>query len=175
MKSVNGVVGNNDYFIPIGGYIKEDTYGIANYYFAFVCQFIHSGPIHLLLNMTGLYYISIQIKGNQSAFKSFTAYILGIIFVGAGLLLFAEDDIVYLGNSGAICALAGLWTFHGLYKKGKKAKEEIESLTFLIIASIMIPPISLLMHMSGIIAGGVFLLFEIIFCKFRKIIIRSLF
>ena len=173
MAYVNGMAESKDYIISIGGYIRGDTHDTANYYFAFICQFFHSGPIHLLLNMVGLYYVSIQIKDKQSALKAFIAYILGIILVGVGLLLFAEDDIFYLGNSGAICSLIGLWVFNGLYKEGKKAKEEIETLTLLIISSLMIPPISFLMHMSGIIAGGVFLLFEITFCRFKKSIFRS--
>jgi len=80
-----------------------------------------------------------------------------MIIVSLALLVFAKEEILYIGSSGAIAALLGAQMIH-LYlsgdKRNKAAAIEV-SLLFLVL-TIVIPHISTLMHLAGFIVGLVF-------------------
>ena len=149
--NINQSVETTDYLVK-WGYYKNN---LNNYCALFTCQFIHSGSIHLIGNVVSMYYVARKLVYCQSSLNSFIIYLFGIIFVALGLFLFARENIVYIGNSGAICDLFGSWLFYGIKKSDMKKfhKEQIEVISFIIISSIIIPFISLLMHLSGLITG----------------------
>ena len=75
-----------DYLMSIGAYRQTDIKTVYDYYTLFTSQFIHSGPLHLITNMLGLYHVTQKLVHMQSSLYSLIIYILGIVFVAIGLL-----------------------------------------------------------------------------------------
>lgn len=170
IESSNNAIRDSYYLFSIGAFRKGSLNNISDMYRIFTCQFIHSGFLHLFLNMSCLFLLTKNLKRNISSLSTFVIYCIALIVVGVSLTLFGRGSVVYVGNSGAICALSSAGLIYGINtkKKIKLLKNEIETILIIIISSIILPEISLTMHLSGLLAGAI-TAEVIIFLKSKKV------
>lgn len=157
IESSNNAIRDSSYLFSIGAFRRGSLNNIFDVYRIFTCQFIHNGFLHLFLNMSCLFLLTKNLKKNISSLIMFIIYFIALIVVGVSLPLFGGEDVVYVGNSGAICALssAGLIYAINAKKKIRLLKSEIETILFIIISSIILPGISLGMHLVGLLSGPI--------------------
>ena len=165
------VVSQTDWFDydlqSIAGFIGGQKIHISSLWKSITTQWLHDSVYHLLVNVIVLLYLSHELQKYNSSKKNFLIYLSGMIIVSLALLVFAKEEILYIGSSGAIAALLGAQMIH-LYlsgdKRNKAAAIEV-SLLFLVL-TIVIPHISTLMHLAGFIVG---LVFELLYSRKRSV------
>ena len=155
------VVSQTDWFDydlqSVAGFIGGQKIHISSLWKSITTQWLHDSVYHLLVNVIALLYLSHELQKYNSTKKNFLIYISGMTFVALALLVFANEEILYIGNSGAITGLLGAQMIQ-LYLSGDKRHKAnaIEVSLLFLGLTIVIPHISTLMHLSGFIVGLVF-------------------
>lgn len=147
---------DSEYFYSIGGFQRGNN--IYELWRALSCQFIHSGFFHLFTNMISLFYVVKELNKYESEIKIFLSYLFSLIVVAVALIIFAKNNLVYIGNSGAVFGLYATLFFNKIKEKKKlsQCKSEIEIIILMIGLSVVIPSVSILMHLSGFVGGLIF-------------------
>lgn len=154
VEYANGDIRNNDYFYSIGGFRYSNNVTLDILRRSIMCQFIHQGFWHLSINTISFIILVKELKRSKSTLYIIGIYIWGLAIVAGTLICFGREGITYLGNSGAIYALLGSYLYIN-YIKGRKGKidKEGRDFIFIIIITSLLPNISILMHLSGILSG----------------------
>lgn len=131
-------------------------------------QFIHINIFHLFMNMATLIYLNNTLSKIQSPIYNFLIYCFGIGCVAISLYYLPIPGFTYIGNSGAVSALLGSIFINTLIKGKKQEKFKIVETTIVfIILSFIVPNVSQLMHISGLISGIVAQIVILLFIKNR--------
>lgn len=72
-------------------------------------QFLHQGPMHLLSNMLGLYFLGPEVERGLGTNRFFTLYFLSGILGGLGWSLLAPDWHSCVGASGSVFGILGAY------------------------------------------------------------------
>ena len=165
------VVSETDWFDydlqSIAGFMRGQEISVSGLWKSITTQWLHDSVYHLLVNVIALLYLSHELRKYNSIKKNFLIYISGMIFVCFALLVFAKEEILYLGSSGAIAALLGSQMIHLYLSDDKRHKANAIEVSLLFLGlTIVIPHISILMHLAGFIVG---LVFELICSRKRSV------
>ena len=165
------VVSETDWFDydlqSIAGFMRGQEISVNGLWKSITTQWLHDSVYHLLVNVIVLLYLSHELRKYNSIKKNFLIYISGMIFVCFALLVFAKEEILYLGSSGAIAALLGSQMIHLYLSDDKRHKADAIEVSLLFLGlTIVIPHISILMHLAGFIVG---LVFELICSRKRSV------
>src|SRR5690554_5160807 len=91
----------------IAGFMGGQEISVSGLWKSITTQWLHDSVYHLLVNVIALLYLSHELQKYNSTKKNFLIYISGMIIVSLALLVFAKEEILYLGSSGAIAAFLG--------------------------------------------------------------------
>jgi rhomboid protease GluP len=124
-------------------------------------MFLHSGFIHLALNMISLYFLGSFVEVAFGRSRYLALYLLGGIAGGLAYLYFGAFDVPAVGASGAIFALLG-GIFGYSLRRGTFSWQNpvIRQLLILLALNLYIgfsvPNISNTAHLGGLAGGAVF-------------------
>jgi rhomboid protease GluP len=124
-------------------------------------MFLHSGFIHLALNMISLYFLGSFVEEAFGRGRYLALYLLGGIAGGLAYLYFGAFDVPAVGASGAIFALLG-GIFGYSLRRGTFSWQNpvIRQLLILLALNLYIgfsvPNISNTAHLGGLAGGAVF-------------------
>jgi membrane associated rhomboid family serine protease len=113
--------------------------------------FLHLGPIHLALNMLALLVFGSELERALGRWRYLAVYLVSILGGAAAIQLFTLSPVA--GASTAIWGLMG--AFAVLMVARKQDLRGIATLVALnVVISVVIPGISLVGHIGGLIAGA---------------------
>ena len=118
--------------------------------------FLHSGLIHLIVNMVSLYSLGRFIEYVMGPWRMLLVYSLSLVVSGLGVVYFSPPAVATLGASGAIFGLFGA-LFAAGFKLGRPGmqlvRDNIGILLLNLIMTFSIPVISKAAHVAGLIGG----------------------
>jgi membrane associated rhomboid family serine protease len=123
------------------------------YYRLFTSMFLHYGVTHILFNMLALYYVGPVLERMLGPVRFLVVYIVG--GVGGSVLVFVAGSVGQLaaGASGAIFGLFGA-LFVVLRQQRLDPRGVISLVAINLVLGFVIPNVSVLGHVGGLIAGG---------------------
>ncbi len=149
---------------PIGNIIYN--YGVGNHYLIqqgeywrlFTSIFLHAGIGHIVFNSFSLILFAPALEQMLGKFKFLFAYFFtGVAANILSLFANAESMNYYLGASGAIYGLFGLYMFMVLFEKKLIDPQSAKVITVIIVIGIIMtfirPGIDITGHLFGFIAG----------------------
>lgn len=122
---------------------------------AIFTQFLHVDILHLLVNVVGLNFFVYRLCKYISWNHIISVYLISLILTGVALILFAEENRGYLGNSGALLAIFGLWFVIPTGKIDEK-NEKFSEFVAIVGSTVFFVNISWIMHISGLIIGIIY-------------------
>jgi membrane associated rhomboid family serine protease len=115
--------------------------------------FIHINPIHILMNMVALWVIGRDLERVLGPLRFGIVYLLGVLGGNVAVFVFSAPNAQEAGASTGVFALMG-----GLlvivYRLKVNASQVIGLIVVNLIISLVIPGISLLGHVGGLITGA---------------------
>ena len=136
----------------------------------FTGAFLHSGLIHIGVNMISLWSLGRFIEFAMGSWKTLLVYVASIIFSGLGVVFLSAPCVPTLGASGAIFGLFGALFAIGL-KLGKPGMDLVQAnlgiLVLNLIITFTVPAISWQAHVAGLVGG--FLLTALIYFPPRRL------
>ena len=137
----------------------------------FTAQFMHFSFFHYLCNIWFYGLLLKELKNNYCFLQIVFTEIISMIFVAAALLLFAQSEQYYAGFSGIVLGLYSLLMMQKILNENNNSERWgliVDGIVFVII-SIIMPNVSILMHIAGMIAGIIcYFLFEILISHKNK-------
>lgn len=119
----------------------------------FTSGFLHYGPIHLLVNMFALWIIGRDMELVLGRLRFSVVYLLSLLGGAIAVFLFGDLDAPVAGASGAVFGLMG-----GIAVAVLRLKLDVRQALVLIgvniAISFIIPNISLLGHLGGLVVGA---------------------
>lgn len=115
--------------------------------------FLHFGLIHLAVNMLSLLFLGTDLEKALGVARYTALYLVAALFGGAAVALFAEPLTQTVGASGAVFGLLGAAAVF-IRSRGGDLRP---LLTLLVINGLisLLPGISLLGHVGGLVGGAV--------------------
>ena len=118
--------------------------------------FLHSGLLHIFLNMYALYIIGPQLESFFGSMKFLLIYLFSAV-MGALLSVSFLGDNISLGASGAIFGLFGALLYFGYYYRvylGNTLTSQVGPIILInFLISFMIPGIDIYAHLGGLVGG----------------------
>jgi membrane associated rhomboid family serine protease len=115
--------------------------------------FLHVNPIHILTNMVALWIIGRDMERVLGSLRFSIVYLVGLLGGSVAVFVFGQFDQPEAGASGAVFALMG-----GLlvlvYKLKLNPGQVIGLIAVNLVISVVIPGISLLGHVGGLVTGA---------------------
>lgn len=114
--------------------------------------FLHFGPIHLLLNMLALLIFGSELERQMGRWRFLGLYVVSLLGGAVTIQLFAPVNALTAGASTAIYGLLG-----GLGVLMIVTKQDLRGLITLLAINIVIsllPGVSLVGHLGGLVAGA---------------------
>jgi membrane associated rhomboid family serine protease len=115
--------------------------------------FLHIGPIHLLFNMMALWVLGRDVETVLGRGRFLALYLISLLGGAAAVMLFYAPDESVAGASGAVFGLMG-----GLAVVLKRlrvpAGQVIGLIMVNVVISVLIPGISLIGHLGGLVVGA---------------------
>lgn len=137
-----------------------------------ITQFVHLEFLHLLSNIVFAFYINKEASKYISSKRKIVVAIVGGISVACSLIIFAQVGIEYVGASGWLGAVMGATLVASIISQGNKITSDNKDLVYMsllfVILSVIVPTISILMHVSGFLSG-VLIQFICEYIKLRKV------
>ena len=128
---------------------------LGEWYRVITGGFLHSGLLHLGLNMVALWFLGQLLEPALGSSRYGVLYAAGLVGGSFGALLL-EPDTITVGASGAIYALLGA-AFTGMRARG--ADPFANGIGGLLVINLLItfaiPGISIGGHLGGLVAGGI--------------------
>jgi membrane associated rhomboid family serine protease len=118
----------------------------------FSAAFLHFGPLHLVLKMLGLLVFGSELERALGRWRFLAVYILSLLGGAVTLQLFSSPDATAAGASTAIYGLLGAFGALMVYRR-----QDLRGLINLLVINIVIsllPGISLVGHIGGLVAGA---------------------
>ena len=141
----------------------------GEYYRLFTAMFLHSSLTHLIANMFSLWQIGSFLEGGISPIKFLLLYFISGLF-GSFFSIFFQDNILSVGESGAIFGLIGaLLSWSLLKKQWSIVRIVMLNLILNIFITLSIPNIDSFGHLGGFLAG--FLLGFLFFSTGPKVVL----
>lgn len=127
-------------------------------------SFFHGNGIHLILNMATLLSLN-KIFMNKLKLSNFIMLtVFSFLFVTLVLSFFSEHSVI--GFSGILCGYLGYWTCIDFFEN--KSINGILEVIIIVWFTFLIPNISILGHIAGLIAGLCFWIIQFLTVKVRK-------
>ena len=115
--------------------------------------FLHVGPFHLLLNMLALLVFGTELEKALGRWRFLALYFLSILGGAAAIQLFGNPFAPVAGASTALYGLlGGLGVL--LVSRRQDLRGLITLLVINILISVLVPNISILGHLGGLVAGA---------------------
>jgi membrane associated rhomboid family serine protease len=115
--------------------------------------FLHVNPIHILMNMFALWVIGRDFERLMGPLRFTAIYFLGVLGGNVAVFVFGDVNAPEAGASGAVFALMG-----GLlvlvYRLKVNPSQVIGLIVVNLVISVVIPGISLLGHVGGLVTGA---------------------
>ena len=128
--------------------------GEGEYYRIITGGLLHSGIIHLGLNMLALYFLGSLLEGAIGAWRFAGIFIVSLIGGSLGALILSPDDLT-VGASGAVF---GLMAAAFLEARERGLDDVASQIGFYVVINLVftfsIPNISIGGHLGGLLAGG---------------------
>lgn len=149
---------------------SEDTYTLYKFgalfknavvngeYFRIIASaFLHIGVVHLALNMYALNIIGKQIESFYGKYKFLIIYFFSAIIGSFMSLIFAAENTISAGASGAIFGLLGAMLYFGFYFRSYFGNSLIKQIGLIILLNLaigfMTPSIGNAAHIGGLLGG----------------------
>lgn len=114
--------------------------------------FLHVGPLHIAFNMLALWIIGRDVEGVLGRGRFLAVYLVSLLGGSATVMLFQPDSQV-AGASGAVFGLMGALAVV-LRRLQAPAGQVIGLIVVNIVLSVVIPNISLVAHLGGLVVGA---------------------
>ena len=150
--------GNLERVLQVGSLFPAAVLQGGQWWRIFTSAFLHSGLIHIGVNMLSLWYLGRFIEMVLGPWRMFVVYMLSLVASGLGVVFFSPPYVPTIGASGAIFGLFGALFAVG-FKLGRPGMELVRAnvgiLVLNLIITFTIPAISWQAHVSGLLAGFV--------------------
>jgi len=134
--------------VLFGPYISE----LNEYWRLLTSGFLHSDPIHLLLNMVGVWFLGQLLEPALGAVKYVAMYVASL-FAGAAGALLLDPGAATVGASGAVFGLLGA----AFFLSGARGNEQMRrTIGIILVLNLLLsfrPGISLGGHLGGLVGG----------------------
>lgn len=155
LTSAGAVKGVDTYRIPSTGVTFQVASGVADgeYYRLFTSMFLHYGIAHLALNMFALWVLGRNLEGALGPVRYLVLYLVAGLGGSVATYVFTPAAEA-AGASGAIYGLfAALFIL--LRRLGRDTSAVISVIVINLVFSFVVPGISIVAHLGGLITGGV--------------------
>jgi membrane associated rhomboid family serine protease len=116
--------------------------------------FLHIGPIHLLFNMIALWVLGRDLEIVLGRGRFLAVYLISLLGGSAAVMLFSVPNQAVAGASGAVFGLMGGLAVV-LRRLRVPAGQVVGLIVVNLVISVVIPGISLLGHLGGLVVGAV--------------------
>jgi membrane associated rhomboid family serine protease len=116
--------------------------------------FLHIGPIHLLFNMIALWVLGRDLEIVLGRGRFLAVYLIALLGGSAAVMLFSAPNQAVAGASGAVFGLMGGLAVV-LRRLRVPAGQVVGLIVVNLVISVLIPGISLLGHLGGLVVGAV--------------------
>lgn len=129
--------------------------GVVNgdYYRLLTSMFLHYGIFHLLLNMYALWIVGGALEPLLGRARFLSLYLISGIGGGVATYLFAGQETISAGASGAVFGL-----FAAFYILMRRLGRDTSMITMVLIVNLvltfLVPNISIWGHLGGLVTGG---------------------
>lgn len=114
--------------------------------------FVHVNPIHILMNMVALYIIGRDLERVLGPLRFAAVYLLGVLGGDIAVFVFGQPDSPVAGASTGVFALMG-GLLVVVYRLKLNPGQVIGLIVVNLVISVVIPGISLLGHVGGLVTG----------------------
>ena len=145
----------DNYRSPVFDALSQWPYGVSlfgEWWRVFTSAFLHSGPVHLALNMLALIVFGPEFEARVGRWRYLVIYLLSAVGAAAGIQLFGDPDVAVAGASGAIYGLMGALAVLMLSQR-----QDVRGVFTLLAVNVvfsLLPGISLLGHIGGLLTGA---------------------
>ncbi len=115
--------------------------------------FLHIGPIHLLFNMLALWVLGRDMEAVLGRGRFLAVYLVSLLGGAAAVMLFYGPDVPVAGASGAVFGMMGGLAVV-LRRMNAPAGQVIGLIVVNVVISVVIPGISLIGHLGGLVVGA---------------------
>ncbi|WP_308282852.1 rhomboid family intramembrane serine protease [Pseudonocardia nigra] len=115
--------------------------------------FLHIGPIHLLFNMMALWVLGRDMETVLGRGRFLAVYLVALLGGAAAVMLFYAPNQMVAGASGAVFGLMGGLAVV-LRRMRVPAGQVIGLIVVNVVISVVIPGISLIGHLGGLVVGA---------------------
>ncbi len=115
--------------------------------------FLHIGPIHLLFNMMALWVLGRDVETVLGRGRFLAVYLISLLGGAVAVMLFSAPNQAVAGASGAVFGLMGGLAVV-LRRLRAPAGQVIGLIAVNIVISVVIPGISILGHLGGLVVGA---------------------
>jgi membrane associated rhomboid family serine protease len=115
--------------------------------------FLHIGAIHLLFNMMALWVLGRDLETVLGRGRFLAVYVIALLGGAAAVMLFYEPNQAVAGASGAVFGLMGGLAVV-LRRLRVPAGQVIGLIVVNVVISVLIPGISLIGHLGGLVVGA---------------------
>jgi len=117
--------------------------------------FLHSGPLHLLMNMFLLWLLAKELEGALGHLNFLLCYVVSVLGGGLGVMLLSPDAPT-LGASGGVFGLMGALVVLQLRARQNPWNTGLGGLVAInLVITFTLPGISVGGHVGGLVAGAV--------------------
>jgi membrane associated rhomboid family serine protease len=116
--------------------------------------FLHSGPVHIGLNMLVLYLLGRELEPLLGWLRFTAVYLVSLLGGGASVLLFGDENVPVVGASGAVFGLMG-GLLVVVFRQRMDPKPLLATIALNVFISVAVPNISLLGHLGGLAVGAI--------------------
>lgn len=119
----------------------------------FTSGFLHFGPIHLAFNMIALWVIGRDLEQVLGRTRFLMVYLVSLLGGGLVVFLFASQNSLTAGASGAVFGLMGGLAVV-LLRMRRSPGPALTIILLNVIISFVVPGISILGHLGGLVFGA---------------------
>jgi membrane associated rhomboid family serine protease len=128
--------------------------GAGDWWRPLTAGFLHIGPVHLLFNMLALYVLGRDLETVLGRGRFLAVYLVALLGGSAAVMVFSAPGQPVAGASGAVFGLMG-----GLVVVLRRLRFPLGQVIGLIVVniviSVVIPGISIVGHLGGLVVGAV--------------------
>ncbi len=144
--------------IAWGGLVPPMVTELGDYYRILTAMALHGSILHVLMNCYVLYYIGGHLERLIGPKRYALVYLVSGILSSLFVVFFGAPNVVTVGASGAIFGVMGfllVLTFKKPAWFPPQIAKSIRSLTLInLVITFLIPNISILGHLGGVISGA---------------------
>lgn len=140
--------------IFLGGDYKMFTVGLGQFFRLITVGFLHSGLVHLLMNMLALYSLGSSLEKEIGSLK-FAIVLYGSVILSSLFSLMLNENQLSVGLSGGIYGLFGIYLAIA-YKHHALNDPSTRNTIFINLLINFMPGINYIAHIGGLVAGVVF-------------------